>query len=175
MKLLLLDLDNTIREPKSGAKFINKPDDQKLIDGVEDAIAHYKDWTIVGITNQGGVAAGHKSLEDAIAEQQYTLELLFQMVCILFCPDYEGKDCWVIQRDYREPFVISKLGENFRKPGDGMLKYAKHWAWNYCGGYATDPIEDILMVGDRPEDEQAALAASIPFMWAEEWRCAAKI
>ena len=30
--------------------------------------------------------------------------------------------------------------------------------------------EQILYVGDRPEDEQAAKAAGVDFMWADEWR-----
>ena len=37
--LLLLDLDGTVREPASGAKFINDSKDQRLIKGVAEAIA----------------------------------------------------------------------------------------------------------------------------------------
>ena len=33
-----------------------------------------------------------------------------------------------------------------------------------------EKLEEVLMVGDRPEDQQAANNANIPFMWAEEWR-----
>lgn len=68
MKLLILDLDGTVRCPKSGAKFINDPLDQEIIPEAGIAIADYKSqgWIIVGATNQGGVAAGHKQLEDAI-------------------------------------------------------------------------------------------------------------
>lgn len=56
-KLLLLDCDGTIREPRSGAKFIQRPEDQKIIAGADKAIAHYhqEGWILVGITNQGGV------------------------------------------------------------------------------------------------------------------------
>jgi hypothetical protein len=56
MKILLVDCDGTIRQPKSGAKFINKPDDQQPIPGAVEATRHYfqKDWLIVGITNQAG-------------------------------------------------------------------------------------------------------------------------
>ena len=42
MRLLLLDLDGTVRESASGAKFINKPDDQVLIDGALKAIRAYQ-------------------------------------------------------------------------------------------------------------------------------------
>jgi D-glycero-D-manno-heptose 1,7-bisphosphate phosphatase len=58
MKILFLDLDGTIRETKSGAKFINDPYDQKAIDGANTACDQYhkKGWNLIGITNQGGVA-----------------------------------------------------------------------------------------------------------------------
>ncbi len=64
-KLLLLDCDGTIREPLSEAKFIQQPRDQRIVEGADKAIAHYssREWTIIGITNQGGVAARHKSIE----------------------------------------------------------------------------------------------------------------
>ncbi len=41
VKILFLDLDGTVRETKSGNTFINNPCDQKLISGVEEAIAHH--------------------------------------------------------------------------------------------------------------------------------------
>ncbi|YAF99498.1 MAG: hypothetical protein AB3A66_29745 (plasmid) [Nodularia sp. CChRGM 3473] len=67
-KILFLDLDGTVRRTKSGKTFINTPLDQEIIPGVTEAISHYSDHYLIGITNQGGVAAGKKSLEDAIAE-----------------------------------------------------------------------------------------------------------
>jgi len=71
MKALLLDLDGTIRRPTSG-KFIEYPNDQEPIEGAIKAmeIYHQEGWTMIGITNQGGVAAGYKSLKSAIEEQQ---------------------------------------------------------------------------------------------------------
>jgi len=33
--------------------------------------------------------------------------------------------------------------------------------------------EEILFVGDRPEDEQAAANAGVAFQWAADWRGAA--
>jgi D-glycero-D-manno-heptose 1,7-bisphosphate phosphatase len=88
-KLLLLDCDGTIREPASGGKFIQHPSDQRIIKGADQALAHYhkNEWQIVGITNQGGVAAGHKTIEDAIEEQLITLELFPEIEGIFFCPD----------------------------------------------------------------------------------------
>lgn len=167
MKLLLLNLDGTVRETISGKKFISVPNDQKLIAGVKEAIARYSGWTIVGITNQGGVAAGHKSLGDAIAEQHVTIQLLPELNWIYFCPTYDGKTCWKVDRFSSfeiQQFSVEEFG-SFRKPGAGMINLAlKKFDTEGFGA------EELLYVGDRPEDEQAALAAGVPFMWAHEWR-----
>ena len=48
----------------------------------------------------------------------------------------------------------------FRKPQPGMLKLASHIEFPDKSWY----------VGDRLEDEQAAAAAGINFMWADVWR-----
>lgn len=169
MKLLLLDLDGTVRQSKSGATFINQPDDQQLIDGAAEAILRYPDWVKIGITNQGGVASGFKTLEDAIKEQQRTLELVW-LEAILFCPDMNGETCWVVEEEVNQPYCIIMPGSNFRKPAPGMLWFARRLAWGWGGKLATNSIDECLYVGDRDEDEQAAAAANIPFMWAEEWR-----
>lgn len=172
MKILFLDLDGTVREPISGAKFINDPSDQRLIDGVEDAIKHYakSDWLIIGITNQCGVAAGHKSIKAAIKKQEITLSLIPQMRAIYFCPDFEGRECWRVFRHFS--FKGEMLSENvsdrisveqpFRKPGAGMIQIACETELVHING--------AWMIGDRPEDEQCAAAAHINFMWADVWR-----
>lgn len=170
MKLLLLDLDGTVRKTKSGKTFINEPDDQQLIDGVVPAIGRYTGWTFIGITNQGGVASGHKSLENAIKEQEQTLELMPILDAILFCPDFDGKECWVVEPDGAQPYCVIMPGTNFRKPAPGMLWFARRLAWGWGGKLASNAIDECLYVGDRDEDEQAAAAADIPFMWAHEWR-----
>lgn len=93
MKLLLLDLDGTVRETISSATFINEPTDQKLIAGVGEAIAQYsiQVWQIIGISNQGGVKAKFKSLNSCLDEQRHTLELLSHLMTrIYICPD-DGK------------------------------------------------------------------------------------
>lgn len=165
MKLLLLDCDGTIRQPLSNSKFIQSPLDQQIIEGADKAIAYYSpgEWTILGITNQGGVAAGHKSLSDCFDEQRYTLELFPQITAIYFCPDFEGKECWVVNR-VSMPLPASSLGyegQEFRKPGPGMLRLAM---WQYD----ISP-QHSFYVGDRPEDEEAAMRANVHFMPADIW------
>ena len=52
LSLLILDLDGTVREPVSGNKFIQRPRDQRMIEGVEGSISYFAatGWKIVGVT-----------------------------------------------------------------------------------------------------------------------------
>jgi D-glycero-D-manno-heptose 1,7-bisphosphate phosphatase len=160
--ILLTDLDGTMREPKSGQKFINDPYDQQLIAGVELRLERYKDWEIIGITNQGGVAAGHKDLQEAILEQQITLSLIPQMKHIYMCPTFDGLECWKVGRDFQQQICQYNCDEfgSFRKPGPGMINLALRQYEN--------PTR-CFYIGDRQEDYDAAIAAHIEFMWAADW------
>ena len=151
-------------EPASGGQVIQHPLDQKIMHGADVAIAlaDAQGWLILGITNQGGVAAGKKSLEECVQEQYYTLELIPKLHKILFCPDYEGKQLGVVYRGFHN--VITPSGySSFRKPEPGMIEYALA---------ATHDIDECLYVGDRPEDKQAIASAGIKFLWADAWRTA---
>ncbi len=172
-KLLLLDCDGTIREPLSGNEFMQHSRDQKIIEGADKAIAYFAsdNWQIYGYSNQGGVAAGQKSLEDTIAEQQYTLTLFPEITAIFFCPDYEGnllykadrREAIKYERDtYLLPYGRVKAFDSFRKPARGGIDFIVCWL--------NQSFEKILYIGDRPEDEQAAEAAAIKFQWASKWR-----
>ncbi len=166
-KILFVDCDGTIRTPKSGAKFINDPHDQMLIDGVEKAleIASKRFDKIIGITNQAGIAAGHKSMNDAIKEQLITLQLAPQLNSILFCPDFEGLECWKCYRP-QEVMQVAGLYEEidliqYRKPHPGMIEY----------GLIENKADraECWMIGDRSEDEEAAQNAGINFLPADPW------
>ena len=163
MSLLLLDLDGTIRQSLSGEQYFQHSQDQQAIVGVEDALRSYSDeWIMVGITNQGGVAAGHKSIQQCIAEQQYTLQLFPRLKEIYFCPDFGGKKCFRVTRHNVDNHSRSQWSNQYRKPGAGMLNLAmvRH----------KQTPEETYYVGDRPEDEIAAHRARVQFQWAEEWR-----
>ena len=160
-KILFLDLDGTVRRTKSGATFINDPYDQEIIPGVHEAIARYQDWTIVGVTNQGGVESHKKTLEDCIKEQVYTMELLTRMQCVNFCTTFNGSDGY---RCYSNGSIINlPSGRNYRKPSSGMIM-------QFIEDYHSLPLIEILMVGDMTEDQECAKNANIPFLWAEDWR-----
>lgn len=156
-KILFLDLDGTVRRTKSGSKFIQNPDDQALIPGVAAAIAKFSEFEIIGVTNQGGVAAGYKSLEDCIKEQMRTMELLPAIKEINFCIDFAGKSAYRLGRS--KSLILLPEGPNYRKPGSGLLDA-------YLELFPLFP-EYAIMIGDREEDRQAAYAAGIDFMWAE--------
>lgn len=163
----MLDLDGTVREPLSGEKFIQHPQEQKIIEGADKAIAHYhqEEYQIVGITNQAGVSAGHKSFAECFEEQRYTLNLIPQMTQIYLCPDFEGRECWVVSQVSPVPMSAASFGyqgTEFRKPEPGMLKFAM---WQY--GAAP---QNSFYVGERQEDAAAADAAGIVFLWADTWR-----
>jgi D-glycero-D-manno-heptose 1,7-bisphosphate phosphatase len=168
-KLLILDKDGTLTRPKSGAKFVQNPEDQELISGVKEAIARYvaDGWSMAIASNQGGCSSINpatgkpfKSIEDAIAEMRYCMSLLPDIKESYFCPDMDGQSCWWVDlTGAREVGLSAK--ENYRKPGRGMLMLA---AFN-----CLQHEDEILMVGDRPEDEGAAAAAGIPFLHVDRW------
>jgi D-glycero-D-manno-heptose 1,7-bisphosphate phosphatase len=183
-KLLMLDLDGTVRRPKSGQTFINHPEDQEIIPAAALAVQQYaaNGWQIFGITNQGGVAAGYKTFIQCLDEQFYTMSLLPQINQILFCPD-DGKTCWEVRakpskwkswgsrqgnsfrideiKGWQDFEHVAGLGGKYRKPDPGMLRYAL-----WPEGVAP---KQCLYVGDRPEDEAAANAAGVPFFSAADW------
>ncbi|WP_416673178.1 HAD hydrolase-like protein [Egbenema bharatensis] len=162
MSLMMVDLDGTVREPLSGQQYFQYPQDQHIVPGADLAIRSYSpDWIIVGITNQGGVAAGHKSMQHCIQEQQYTLHLFPELREIYFCPDFAGRKCFRVTRHNVHNHSQTKWSGQYRKPRSGMLQLAmvRH----------HHTPQDSFYVGDRPEDEQAARQAGVSFQWARDW------
>jgi D-glycero-D-manno-heptose 1,7-bisphosphate phosphatase len=160
-KIIFFDLDGTLRETISGKTFINEPHDQRAIEGTQKALSYYqkKGFVMIGITNQGGVAAGHKSLQSAIEEQRITLQLFPELREVLMCTSYDGQSCWSVSKDQINEFGSTDPNVSCRKPGCGMILVGLQ------GFYSVD-IGDCWMIGDRPEDEACALAAGIKFIWA---------
>jgi D-glycero-D-manno-heptose 1,7-bisphosphate phosphatase len=174
MRLCILEKDGTIVVPKSGHQFVQFPKDQILLPGVKERIAEMKadDYTFVVCSNQGGIAAGHKTLEDTIEEMRYCMSLLPDVHEVLFCPDFEGEQCYLMETgdviDLAHPDINHSFRGLFRKPNPGMLQYAI--ATCFWKPWDAPFFDKCLMIGDRPEDEQAAEAANISFMWANDWR-----
>lgn len=180
-KLLLLDKDGTLVRTRSGNPFVNRPWDQEWILFAKDSILRYQKqgWRIAIVSNQGGVAAGYKSVESAVFEMQFLLEMLpdrpdLREINAFFCPD-DGRTCYrvwgecneehrIIYTDRHSDVINLGIEGQFRKPACGMLKLA-------CEIEGVADYANVLMVGDRPEDKDAAAAAGMRFLDAEVWRC----
>lgn len=169
VNLLLLDLDGTVRRCLSNpSDFINSPLDQQIIPEAAAALARWAapDLKIIGCSNQAGVAAGYKTLGDAIDEQVETMRLAPQIEAIFFCPDSDGARCFCVQPDGSVQTVATSafrdLGiRSFRKPARGMLTLAM---FRYGASKQTTG-----MVGDRDEDRLAAIDAGVHFMPETVW------
>lgn len=162
--VLYLDLDGTVRHGFDElGRFVNGPADVIVF---PEAVTLMKRWKherqgrIVGVSNQGGVALGIVSKMQvglAMAETQRQTGGLFDK--ITWCPHHPRADdpemarCWC-----RKP-----------SPG-GLVEAALMLADVYCEIY---PPHLGLFVGDRPEDEECARLAGLPFMWARDWRATA--
>ena len=150
---LCLDFDGTIRRSKSGATFINDVSDIELMPRVEKLIWRYREmgYVILGISNQAGVAHGFKLPIEVEKEMDATLKLFsvnpFHIIKWAY-HDGNGKV---------EPYCHRSL---LRKPDIGMLAIMEMEAYNE--GIVID-WDKSLFVGDRPEDEQCAKNAGIPF------------
>lgn len=157
---LCLDLDGTVRYSKNG-EFINKPDDIALFGDVQEKIWEYRDkgYLVFGITDQGGVAFGYKTPSDNDAELDRMIELFGERGN----PFHLIKACYHHEKGAVMPYSYRSL---LRKPDIGMLALCEVEAFD--AGYIVD-WDNSLFVGDRPEDEQCAKNAGIPFQWANEF------
>ena len=160
-KALFVDIDGTLTGTISGETFKQNARDIKVLKGVEKALNFYKkDWVIIGISNQGGVAAGYKSVEEACTEMINTIKLLPQIKVIYICTDFEGKELFAVENNGFKKTPTS-FG-NCRKPNPGMILKGKY-------NFNID-LSQSWVIGDRSEDDQAAQAAGVNFMHADKWR-----
>jgi D-glycero-D-manno-heptose 1,7-bisphosphate phosphatase len=164
-------------QTKSGKPFLTHGD-QELMPGVKEKIAAHKATgdIITVISNQGGIPK-YKSLDSAIAEFQELMQMLPDVSSCYFCPDFGGAECIYLNQEGRVVFVhahwkkYSHLIGSFRKPHPGMLLLAIEHELRKPVAEDRKPNQEIAeYVGDRPEDEGAAMAAGVPFHWADQWR-----
>lgn len=153
--LLFLDLDGTVRKGKDElGRFVNTEADVEVF---PEAVTMMRYWKasggrIAGVTNQAGIALGYFDLKTAnatLTETNRQTGNLFDLIHM--CAHAPDDECWC------------------RKPGFGMLVqtvddlHREHPGEQY-------PKSRMLMVGDRPEDEECARAAGVDFTWAADWR-----
>jgi D-glycero-D-manno-heptose 1,7-bisphosphate phosphatase len=145
----------------------------EAVDGVLDQprFVTLSDGDTVNFLADEDVDISYKSIDDAIEEMKFALELT-NIRTGLFCPDFEGSNVVCVRRSedgtrcqrrkYIEDGFRSKF-EDFRKPGGGMLSALKYFM------LGDNEITSIIMVGDRAEDEGAAKAAGFEFQWANNF------
>jgi D-glycero-D-manno-heptose 1,7-bisphosphate phosphatase len=137
---IFLDRDGVINEVLTKrVKFVNKPRDFYLLDGVGEAIRliNELDYKVFVVTNQGGVGLGYmreKTLEDVHQKMKGDLAKYGARIDdVAYCPHkpYAGCAC--------------------RKPGPQMLI-------DLAEKHHVD-LEKSFMVGDRDPDIEAGKAA----------------
>lgn len=136
----------------------------------------------------------YKTVKSTIAEMRYLLRICPPLRSVYFCPNYEGDGNEVVHVErpwWLVPFLgVSHedrtdggchpnywSGRGFRKPNAGMIHIA-HVQYNERTISASLALEnkpderdlepkDIIFVGDRQSDEEAAESYGCQFIWAE--------
>jgi D-glycero-D-manno-heptose 1,7-bisphosphate phosphatase len=150
-KLILFDIDGTLVETASGETFRKSADDWKYLPGrVEKCKQLWQSGVKVAlVSNQGGVAFGLLDPHEIRHELTKTAEGVHAAYVAM---------CFSHPKAKIEQF---REDSSRRKPGPGMLLEAIE--------ASGEKKQDVLMVGDRSEDEQAAQSAGVAFMWADEY------
>lgn len=126
-------------------------------------LATLSDGDILSFYAQEKVVVSYKTIEDAIEEMRFVLQLTGIEVGF-FCPDMEGEELYMAFSDQLagKAYRSRNLRGKYRKPNPGMLLEISRWA-------CISDKSQRLMVGDRPEDQQAAEAAGFEFEWAKDF------
>lgn len=157
--ILCLDLDGTIRFSLSGKQFIDGPDDIGIYPDIKGKLQEYVDseYLLIGITNQGGVAYGYKTADQATQENLRTHSLLEgQLMTIFNCNTHPGGSI--------TPYNYRSL---MRKPYYGLLVRAEIVLYEELN--IIPDWDNSIFVGDRQEDADCATAAGIKFIHADEF------
>ncbi len=143
-RALILDYDGTLRQTRSGAPFPRTPQDVLALPGRAAVLTRFREagWRLLGVSNQGGVAANMLSYEMALAGIGETQKQLGLRIETRFCPHpARPVRCWC-----RKPL-----------PGFGV---------EFIERYRLDPVRCIY-VGDMKSDADFARAAGFAYFDAE--------
>jgi len=151
-RLMIFDADGTLRFcTVEGQPCPNRSGEWQLYEGVREKLAGF-DWAHPGesgvgygiASNQGGVGVGYFSEETAISLLKDTVTEAFGFPAaegtVQICPHVPHSGC------------------GCRKPDPTMLN-------NIMRIYGVR-AEEVLYIGDREDDRNAALNAGCDFMWA---------
>lgn len=155
MSLYLFDMDGTLIE-----NYMDSPNRDKDYDKVELLPGRrerlHKLWqngNKLGIvTNQGGVAFGYVTHEQAQSKIERVVAMLGVPMSLHYCfSDRRGKVPWNSPQD-----------ADRRKPSGAMILEAMQ-------RHEISMGQQVIMVGDRPEDCDAAENAGVEFEWADDF------
>ena len=152
-RILFADLDGTLIQTKTGAKFAKGPWDWVLTPGIIEAIDRYKPTHLHIVSNQGGIARRLVREDQWIAKVGRILEKI-QSGLVHCAPSCSYDYCKTEDKDCPD-----------RKPNPGMIT-------KFLTGIPTEEIESILMIGDasgKPgdfsdSDRMTAENAEIPYL-----------
>jgi len=139
-KALFLDRDGVINKEKN---YLYKIEDFEFIDGVFETCKYFQDkeYIIIIITNQAGIARGKYSEND------------FNILTDWMIREFEKKDIY-ISKVYHCPHHPDFSGEcECRKPKPGMIIEAKR-------EFDID-LKNSILVGDKNSDIEAGINAGI--------------
>lgn len=168
-ELIILDVDGTL---------VDGPDSHEFLPGVIEKLSSIKGCDFALASNQGGVGLRFWMERDGFGDPaKYPTEvdaarrirnianrLMLRLNCwcyyyVSFAYQSKKSGNWGPTPDGRED--DPRWSWSWRKPDTGMLQQA-----------AKDtgvPKRKILMVGDRPEDEEAARTFECDFLWANDF------
>lgn len=159
--VLYTDIDGTIRLGYDElGYFVNGADQVQVFPEVPDLLWAYKDlgWRIVGVSNQGGIALGHMTMDTCALAM---LETNRQ------CRDAFDRLAWCSHHPNAETPEMARCW--CRKPKAGMIIESALSMADQHPGELYKPYMGIF-VGDMPSDEECAVNAGLEFIEAEAWR-----
>lgn len=143
-RALICDYDGTLRTTRSGEIFPRSAADVLALPGRTAVLRRFRDagWHLLGVSNQGGVAAGLLTYEAALGGLEETHRQLDVRLDVRMCPHpARPVKCWC------------------RKPMPGF-------AVELIERYRLDPARSIF-VGDLRSDREFAEAAGFAYFDAE--------
>lgn len=168
----MFDLDGTLI-----TSYMDRPDKAfapvELLPGVAETWAHLRSESggnLAIITNQAGVAYGFQT-KDATRAKLAAVGAALGYGCVEL---HEGDDTVTLGTGARgapgvlDIFVCYEKSGPRRKPEAGMLHESMARA-AYDADETPNYTQYVLYVGDRPEDQQAAANAGVPFQWAADF------
>lgn len=147
-KVLILDIDGTVRYDESGTPWCSDKNNIRIFEGVAKRIESYVEdgWRVFGASNQLGVKFGHKTVADVEEEHRITNEMIGGHI----------ERIWSASEE-----------DHWRKPQIGMFEEIV--AYLAKDGFKLEP-KACLMVGDLITDMEFAINAQINFMFASDFR-----